>query len=74
LSQIPFSTLVTALAGMATSFFPEMPFPEQHVGHPMVARIDLAAVYTDGSGGSPRAAAALYVSIGLFLMLISASC
>jgi hypothetical protein len=53
---------------------PQMPFPEQHVGHPVVARIDLAAVYTDGSGGSPLVAAVLCVSIGLFLMLISASC
>src|SRR4029077_8985614 len=24
---------------------PEMPFPEQYVGHPVVARIDLAAMY-----------------------------
>src|SRR5690348_10790070 len=25
---------------------PQVPFPEQHVGHPVVARIDLAAVHS----------------------------
>jgi hypothetical protein len=45
LSQIPFSTLVTALAGMATSLRPQRcPSPKQHVGHPVVVRIDLAAM------------------------------
>ena len=46
LSRIPFWILVTALSRDGDFLAPpQMPLPEQHVGHPVVARVDQEALH-----------------------------